>query len=275
MAKNTEMELNTGKKEISNDSFRSDTRRYPYKGNVFKKNNNTGKKVLIISGVIILIILIAAGFIGLLDKADGNGNKITGLFVGNSTAQKDKESKQVLSAGPTNIAIVGSMDLQNYRIPIANSNILIEAEELIVVTPEMEIAIMIQEPMTLKDFKGNLIWENAQLRLEGTLSEYLAKYVKISSKNLKGISLRVENGNIKIDQITILKLEGIASGEIEFPSKINVMLDKDKVSIKDYVGPFHTLVRGSANTVNTNTVNLNGKISECDIETPDFGIDVS
>ena len=248
----------------------------------FTKKEVKKSKLLVISIAIILIFLFIFALISygnkdkttigfsVLDSSEQSSKQETDAFLrvgsdrSTSAATKSKSNLQF-----KNIEIKTDMELQSYSIPVNGLNIRIEAEQLVIVSSDMDITISLNTPMELKEFKGNIVWEDSKLMLQGGLSEYLADYVKINWKDPKDLSLRIEKGSVKIGDVIINELNGIASGKIEVSSKMTLNLDKDVISIKDYKGIFESYVDN-----NINTIKLDGKIAEFELKTQKFDVGI-
>lgn len=238
------------------------------------------KKSILISSIIILSVLSIFIFLkqsnlgeiiaGNVPLDTQNIKSETGDIYSEDTTTTISSTDETISFGVKDIEINTDIRLQEYEITVSNSDMEIEANELILASPEMEISIFLDTPMQLKEFRGKILWEDSKLSLQGELFEYLSDKIKINWKDSENLELKIKEGNIKINDIYIEEISGVASGTIELGDIANFDLDKDVIEIGEYKGSFESNTKDD-----TNTLILKGRINEFKIKTEDFGMDIS
>lgn len=169
----------------------------------------------------------------------------------------------------TNINLKADIKPENYEIALSNIDVELNAESLLIVTDAMDIEISLKGPITLKDFRGYAVWKDSTFYLEGQLYEYLSDYIKIDWKTQQSMKVKINDGTITINKVVLDSWDVVVSGDIGIDSKMTLNLDKERIYIKDYKGPFEVSINNSINNIK-----LDGTTSLFSAETENFDIDV-
>lgn len=199
------------------------------------------------------------------DGTDDNQENMLNEREGQTTADLNAStSKESL------IGVSGALSMASYKIPLLDKDIQIFAEQIALENPQVDLQYTINDRMMLKGFTGDLIWSGSQIFLKGEVRETSSQGLNINWKNTKDITIRIGDGTMLIDKVSLAALQGIASGELMFNAKMKLSLDNEEITIKGYEGNLESTV-----VANKNTLQLSGKVQSFTSATNSFTVDVS
>ena len=240
------------------------------------------KLFFMLIAVIVLVFLIKVFMV----SSPGSG--IIGLTIFEKDSSRDKQSLSLSQknsdSSPTENSdadnlilqktkhIDGKVSFKEYSITLKDTDISLDTKSVSLLTKSMSMKLNLDKPIQLKRFNGELNWQNGQLILNGDLSNYLTDLVEIDWTDKENVSLKINEGSLKIDNLLIPSLQNYVSGRISIDDKMTINLEDEFIAIKNYKGSF---VSEMGEEGASNTLILNGTSESLEAKTRLFGAVVS
>lgn len=233
------------------------------------------KKTVAIA-IIIICILGLAGFL-LFQTVS---SRPAGLLVKTSLSDGDEAPDSLANSVEGGTASTGAavtpdisvnlaLELDHFTFPVAESDITISTEEIVIESTDQKIALELDSPLVLKQFTGVMRWRDNEFYFEGNLYESMTSGMKIDWRDKRSVKLVIKSGTVYIANINIPHLDSIASGTASFDSgKMTAQLSRDQISMDNYAGPIKITIG------DTNNVILTGSVTAFKVGTSSYNVNI-
>ena len=231
-----------------------------------ENSNKALKKNLVLGFFSVLVILLLVAIIS-SPLFKNIRDTLTGGVV---DANSNTEAENKVPTKINTVSIHSEMYLEDFQVPIDNLDLTIEAEEVDILMPSADITLTLEEPMVFEAFTGTLNWRDSMFTLEGQLTKYLNKLIKINWKTAEDVRIRVNHGVVSISQINIGTFSGVVSGEVKLGDKVTINPEKDLVTLKGFRGSFRSVIED----IQTQII-LDGNIDNIFVNSKEFELNIN